>query len=290
MLEFVSPPVLALCAAVIFGATVLCARFSMNHVSPSNGAWLTILPTALLFWVFALATLSWQDFMSPWVFFFAAIGIAQPYISLQLSFQGTRRLGPTVSATVASTAPMFSLLLAMALLGEQPRLVHGVGTFAIVSGVVILSWQGGGTKDWAALAVLFPLGTAILRGLAQTGSKYGMEELPIPLLAALCSHTAAFLLGWLLRGFSWKALTREVSPGGWRWIGLTGSGNALAIWALYAALKEGEVIQVSPIVAAFPLFTMLFSRIFFRQEVFGVRVALGVLLIVPGVVAITVVG
>ena len=66
------------------------------------------------------------------------------------------------------------------------------------------------------------------------------------------------------------------------WSGLSGLGIAIGVLCMYSALESGLVVVVSPIIAIFPLFTLLISLLF-RQEVLSMRVMLGVVLVVGGV-------
>jgi drug/metabolite transporter (DMT)-like permease len=52
------------------------------------------------------------------------------------------------------------------------------------------------------------------------------------------------------------------------------------------ALNGGYVVYVGPLAASFPLFTLLLSVIFFRQESFSSRMLAGLALILIGVLAI----
>ena len=61
---------------------------------------------------------------------------------------------------------------------------------------------------------------------------------------------------------------------------------SLAVLSLNTALYNGQVIQVIPIVAASPIFTLLLSIGIFRQEVITKRIVLAVFMVVPAVMLI----
>ena len=54
---------------------------------------------------------------------------------------------------------------------------------------------------------------------------------------------------------------------------------------MYGALSVGDVIITSPIISAFPMFTML-TALVFRQETITRRIVFGVCLVVAGAVLI----
>ena len=56
------------------------------------------------------------------------------------------------------------------------------------------------------------------------------------------------------------------------------------------ALAKGLLVYVGPLTATFPLFTLAFSVLFFRQEAIPRNILAGVALISAGVAAITALG
>ena len=67
--------------------------------------------------------------------------------------------------------------------------------------------------------------------------------------------------------------------------GSVGGLIALAIACMYGALVNGQVVVVSPIVAAYPLFTLL-TAVALGAERLSTKLLAGVVLVVGGVVLI----
>ncbi|GIS91195.1 MAG: hypothetical protein CM1200mP20_12360 [Pseudomonadota bacterium] len=61
------------------------------------------------------------------VILFMLIGLFRPFLSANFALAGIRHLGPTLSSTLASTAPLFGVLFAVLILGESmtPTLLLG---------------------------------------------------------------------------------------------------------------------------------------------------------------------
>jgi drug/metabolite transporter (DMT)-like permease len=59
-------------------------------------------------------------------------------------------------------------------------------------------------------------------------------------------------------------------------------------WAMYAALKYGPVTVISPLIAGYPLVTLLLSRAFLGKEDVGPQLMAGVTGVVCGVVLLLV--
>lgn len=283
-----APEWLAIGAASIFGSSVVMSRMAMQYLKPTTGAWFTMTVTFFFFLVLAPFFISWQDFLSPWVFWFGVVGFFQPFLSLTTSFQGTHYLGPTVSATVASISPLFSVVGAALLIGEHLTFPIIIGTFGIVLGVVALSWREDVLqKNIFRAALLLPLATAVMRGGASLANKYGLEMLPNPVLVGVVSYGVSFLAGMTLFGLRGGFRGQGFSVGGAKWVLAAGLANGAAIWMVLEALKTGEVMVVVPTVGAFPLFTLVISYLFLRQENLTWKTLAGVCFIIPSVALIT---
>ncbi len=284
------PIFLALGAAASFGVSVVVAQAGLREVNARVGALLSIGATAGFFWLLfplihpetAWGTVSLPRFIG----LFIVVGLFTPGISLYLAFEANRRLGPTVSGTIASTAPLFATISAIVVLGEQPTPSIALGTLCIVAGVMVLSWRGAGDRTWPLWAVLLPLGAAFFRGSIHMGTKYGLGIAEAPFTAAMITFTAGVAMVSIYSRGSRAAL----KPGGLRratkWLLLTGVLNGVGVFCLNSALTAGQVVVVSPIVATFPIFTFFLS-LALRYDRFGARVLCGVVLVVGGVTAIT---
>lgn len=90
--------------------------------------------------------------------------------------------------------------------------------------------------------------------------------------------------------------TKRAARDGTRPSGATGEAtdggvlafHGLSVLAMYAALEHGPVAVVSPIVAGYPLVTLLLSRAFLKQEQVGLQMIGGVTSAVCGVVLLLV--
>lgn len=229
-----------------------------------------------------LKTEYWE---SPALWIFVANGFMHPLLSINLAFEAVRRMGPTVSATISATSPLFAILGAVLLLGEELRFLVLLGTLSIVFGIMLLSGFRDTRRNWHPLALLFPLGAAAVRGANHIVGKVGLEFLPSAYFAVLISFSVSWF-GALL----FSRLTQPPSPiRVWRgglWFISSGLAIALGVVSMYAALLLGDVVVVSPIMASFPLFTLLIVWLL-HEEVIRLRTLFGVLLVLAGTVVIT---
>ena len=273
----------ALLAAACFGAAMVVVKFGLEHMDSTAGAMVSIPTATLLFWALAPLKVNWSDFASPAIAVFAAVGLFFPALVTLLVFEANQRMGPTVSAAVSSTAPLFAVAGAILFLGERLTGPIVAGTIAIVSGVVALTWEGGQQRrQWPKTALLFPLAAAVVRGSAQAGAKFGLAILPVPFTAGLVGYTVSTLTVAVALAFRYGVRGLQMRRRGIKWFMLAGVFNGTAVLSLYVALNSGPVALVSPIAATFPLFTLGFSLLLLRRERLGRRVGMGVILVVAG--------
>ena len=289
------PALLALIAAMLFGVSQHITRLGLPHGNARLGSMLSIASTAGMYWLLApwlLHPSLWEGAWR-WQFLamFAMVGLISPGISLFLAFEGNRRMGPTLSGTLAATAPLFATVAAMVVLAERPGAWQGLGTLTIVLGVMLLSWRGraGAAASWPTWVLLLPLGAAATRGIAQMSTRFALGIEPAPFNGVLITFTVSLLLHLALTpmlGGMRMGADRTLPGRGMAWFLLTGVLNGVAMLCVYSALHAGTVIVVSPLVSSFPLFTMLFSLVF-GIESLGWRVIVGVLLVVGGVAGVS---
>lgn len=242
---------------------------------------MSIPAATLLAWLLApfVDLTSWQ---AAAIGMFALVGLFFPAAVTLLTFAANRRLGPTVTGTIGATAPLFAVLGAAAFLGEPLGARELFATSIIVLGSVALSRQETAAGERQRSALWLPWAAAALRALAQVLSKAGLALWPNPFAAALIGYTVSSAVVWS------TALVRREKPAftrnGVAWFAATGVLNGAAVLLLYYALDAGPVFIVSPIVATYPLFTLMLSALVLREERFNRRLSGGVALTVAGVV------
>ena len=280
---------IALGSTVFFALGLILTQYGLRYMGPFSGATISVPTTTLLCWL-----------ASPWVLdasqwnwratgFFAAVGLFYPGVVSLLTFEAGRRMGATITGTVGSTAPFFAIIAAIVFLGERVTLLGGIAVAAIIGGVVLLTWQPRGLpRQWSRRDLLLPIGGAVLRGVAQAVLKLGFLSWPNPFAAGLVGYTlssAVVTAGVRLHeGRTGFALDRK----GIAWFALVGVSNGIATFALYVALSYGSVTIVAPLVATYPLFTMLLGAALLHNERITVARLAGVAATVAGVVLLLV--
>jgi drug/metabolite transporter (DMT)-like permease len=80
----------------------------------------------------------------------------------------------------------------------------------------------------------------------------------------------------------------EIDHRGALWFAAVGLCNGLSVLAMYAALEYGPVTVISPLIAGYPLVTLLLSRVLLENEDVGPQLIVGVSSAVCGVVLLLV--
>jgi len=276
------PILYALMTAVLFGGQAVLTMRSLAHVDPQTSSLIATGTCVLIFWLMAPFLLRGEYWLNPGMWVFLANGLIHPIFSMYLSFEGIKRMGATVSATISATVPLFATAGAVLILGEYltPSLV--LGTMGTVLGVMVISWKSKGSATWALSALIFPIGAAFIRGGSSIIGKFGLEMLPSPYFASLVSFTVSFIGTVLIYRYRLGRFPGKLPVKGLKWAGLSGVTIAIGVLCMYSALNSGLVVVVSPIISTFPLFTLFISLIF-RQEALSVRMFLGVIMVVAGI-------
>ncbi|MDE0460030.1 MAG: EamA family transporter [Chromatiales bacterium] len=141
-------------------------------------------------------------------------------------------------------------------------------------------------RSGIAAVLVFATLTAAIRGINQVIGKVGIDLLPNPFMAGFCSFGVSFVL--LGVAYRWR---RGRWPGklprpGLVWFCITGLCVALGAGLLYTALLVGTVTVVAPIVATFPVFTLLVAAALGDERITG-KVLAGVVLVVVGVAVVS---
>lgn len=282
--------VLAMSSSLCFGIALITSRVGLRSLDARSGAAISVPTATILLALAAPFALDTAGFTLRAALWFAAIGVFFPALVTLLTFRSIERLGPTITSAVASTTPLFALLGAAALLGEHVAPLALIACLAVVVGAIVLTWRQSAVRPgYTGWALLWPIAGAVVRGLAQACAKAGLALWPSPLAASLIGYTvsSAAVIGTRALGRAQRpALTRR----GLAWFALTGGLNGAAVLLMYGALSIAPVSLVAPIVATYPLVTVLLNAVLLREETVTRRMIAGAGMMVLGVVCLTVSG
>jgi drug/metabolite transporter (DMT)-like permease len=126
-------------AALIYAVYIVAGTRIAARVPPLAMATVVVASAGL---VFVLATIvrgpQWPQTAAGWIAI-GGIAIVSTVIAISLFFAGLARIGPTRASTLSTIEPLFTVILAAALLGERIALVQVVGGALILGAVLLLA-------------------------------------------------------------------------------------------------------------------------------------------------------
>lgn len=137
------------------------------------------------------------------------------------------------------------------------------------------------------VGVAFAVGAALAYAGSQVLTRQWVSDDASPVVGAfvaLCSGTAGFAL-FAARSFATRGA--HFGRGAKVFLG-AGIFSSLGVLLLFLALERGEVVVVSPVISANPLFALLMAAVLLRgQERITLRIVAGTALVVTGVTVLT---
>ncbi len=278
-------PVLALLAALGFGTASVLLKRGLQHTTPLTAALVSVAFTAGFIWAIAVSTASLGMLLTPRILPFLVAGLIAPGLGRLAMFTGFHRIGVGRAAPIVGTAPLFSVGMAMLVLGERPTWTMLAGAAAIVSGGALLSLRVG-TEHWRRRDLVFPLLAAIGFALRDNISRYGFQDFHDPLLASAAGTVSSLLV---MGTYATLVGSERVwmSRTGLAYVALAGLAEGLAYLTMWQALAVGQVAVVSPLVNASSIIAVALAAVFLRDlERVTWRIGLAAALIVAGVAMI----
>jgi len=191
--------------------------------------------------------------------------------------------GPSYRGGAQQHDAGFAVLLAIVIVGERIRGPQLLALAAIVVGTSLM-YRGHANLSARSLWLLaLPVTSSAIRGVIQPIVKFGFGWWPNPIAAVVVSYTVSSSV------LIFSALERaggtipDIDHRGALWFAAVGLCNGLSVLAMYAALKYGPVTVVSPLIAGYPLVTLLLSRALLGKEDVGPQLIAGVSSTVCGV-------
>jgi uncharacterized membrane protein len=171
-------------------------------------------------------------------------------------------------------------------LGEPLVIQVIVGSILVVGGIITLNLSEGYISVNFGSAYL-PLLASLLFAVSNIIRKLGTNIQPDAVLGAQSSTLAGLLAFSLYLALKGGLKDIRVSRRNTPWLAGSGLVNAFAWIALTMAINLGRVSLVSSIIYSYPLFSVVLTRIFLREERLNLQVVLGSLLIVLGVMVVS---
>jgi len=272
------PVALALAASVFYATSNILVRAGVGKSSPTVALFVSLSVNVVVLWAISLAVYDVSFDLWPWRYFVLA-GVFAPVLGRLFNYRGIDKLGVNLSIPIVYTNPIVAVALSMAFLGERLSPGAAVGGLVIVLGGALLGTVKGGDGDETGRRsfdrryLLLPLAGAFFYGASHVVRKVGIDLVSKPILAAAVTTTA-----------SWFFIALFFAVGDRSPIARTERREL----GYFAAAGLATSVIVTPVTNASPLFVLLFSYLFFREEeLFTPRVFAGTGFVVVGVVVLS---
>ena len=286
---------LSLLAAIGLAGGAVSARGAMPGVHTFTTISVSLVVGFVGVLIAALA-FAWSDFREiprevwPWIL---ALGLVHFVAGRSLGYLGVNTIGASRTALFISAQAPFAAFFAIAFAGEELSPLIAVGTVGVVAALLLYSGdsltEGWRTDRRYLLGCLASLGAGASMGGSSVLAKQTIAVYGSPLVVTVLSMIVAMLVIVPAIGTA-AARSPAVRTFDRRSMGLvciSGLSVAMAIVAQFFAVQRADVVVVAPIIATFPLWTLMLSHIFIvGLEGITLRLVIGAFLAVGGVIAV----
>ena len=296
---------LSLLAIMGFGSATIFARLGMGRVGALPITFISLFFSFAASGILALVFVS-SDFVTlplivlAWCVMLGAFNFLG---GRNLSYLAVGRIGAARAGAIVGTSAVFASILAIVFTGERPHWVVLLGTVVVVAGLATALGRnilGGGGQSSSPgpkpaegrerrsvlIGYLLAFGAACCYGTTNVVVKQLTIDYTSPLVVSTISLFFGLLLVAPVAAKQAIASIGEArrSPGFLVYAGLSGLAAATGVNCTYMALQRADVVVVSPIVSANPLFTLILAAIFLSvQENVNRWLVLGTAITVGGV-------
>ena len=229
-----------------------------------------------------------------WIIIF---GLVQFVVGRTSAYTSLSIIGASRVSLFISTQVPFAAFFAIAFTGESLGPLVAVGTLGVMTGLLLASGDSF-TQGWSAERRNLVGYSAGLMAGAATGASTVLAKQAVSVYdSPLAITTIGMLVATLIvvpavgiiaarnpavREFEWKFMG---------FVALSGLSTTVSIVTQIFAVQRADVVIVAPILATFPLWTLLLSHLFIsRLEQITARLTIGTFVTVAGVVAVAIGG
>ena len=277
---------LALVSAALFGAVPVAVRLAFAH--PLSAAVGTLLMQSAALCVLTVAVAIQGGAGLTGIMPFVLAGVIAPGLSQLLITVAVREAGSSRTSVAFGTAPLFAVVIAVLVFGEEPDPGVLAGAFLIVGGGLALAGEKDRPAHVRRIGLLYALAGAALFAFRDNLIRHLSLETDVPSMTAGAATMASGIVMTSLFVAARRESLRVTPAVALRWL-VPGALVGLSYIALFEAFYRGTVSVVAPIVGTESLWGVAFSALLLhRTERVGARLVLGAALVVAGSVLIAV--
>ena len=278
---------LALLTAFSYATANVSARWGLRYSTPNTAVLLSLIIHAAGLSAMVLFTQGIPSVPAAALYLVIVTGVLQTLLRF-CHYLAISKVGVSRAVTLRNTYPMLSVLIGVAVLGEQTNVINLLGVVLIVGGTGLTSWRmDEHVVDFRRWYLVLPAATSLITSTVHPMRRYVVTLADEPLFFAAVVGVVS--LGCFT---TYLALPFPREPVVWHRkallpLAVSGVCETMAILLLFYALASGPVVIVSPIAATSPVWTMILASILLRRiERTNPAVVFGTLLVVAGAIAV----
>lgn len=285
------PQAIGLLTAIVYATSIMWARKGLQYSNPITVTVTSVALQSVVLTAIVLVVTGVPPVDLTFLGFAVLVGFLMPIVRL-LSYTGIAKIGAARGASLRSTHPLFSALIALTILGESATPGVLTGVVLIVFGITLISWQPDQAHAhihwWDAL---YSIAAAILAAVVHNVTRFSLQSNSYPILFAAIVGVVSLVT---ITGYLLLCPTPDRPRWTRRALGpflVAAFLENLGFLTFTVALTIGSVVLVTPMVATQPMWVLLFAVVFLRNiELIRPRTVAGSCAVVAGTVAITVSG
>jgi probable blue pigment (indigoidine) exporter len=263
-------------APIAWGSGYYVTQTFLPPDRPLFGAAVRALPFGLLLLALRPGLLS-----GAWWWRTALLGVLNFSAFFVLIFVAAYRLPSGVAATLTATSPLILMLLAWALLGQQPRRASLAAAAVGIGGVALLVLRGGVSLDpWGVLASLAAVLCSSLGFVLVSAWRPPVDLLTFTAWQLVFGGAVLVPIALIVEGAPPALDLRAV--GGFAYLGLAGTVLAYVVW--FRGLRSAPAAAVSLIGLLNPVSGAVIG-VTLAHETFTPLQVVGIVLVLVGVLA-----
>ena len=280
---------LALLSSLLISFTTIIMKKGIARTNPTSAMLVVTVVGSLIFLAVSLPVVKFDYLKSKAFLIFILAGIFSPALVRWLYFISLDRLGTSVSASIISTGPAFTAVIAIVFLKEKLTVSISLGIALIIAGIIILERNintGNSFRVQRKKDLIFPLLSAIFLGLAIVFRKMGLNVLDEPIFGVTVGFLTS-LVFYSMLCLVFKSMRNSISLNRNDLLFLCAAGVFLTSgWlTLFYALSFGDAIIVAPLSNLHPVMVVGLSYLFLKDiEKITPKMIVGIILVLIGVI------
>lgn len=283
--------ILAILTALIWAVSVVLIRRGLNTSNFISVSLVITIVGAVIFIPLALLLTPLESINMYGVLLFLLAGFLQPGLVRLLYFRGMEGIGASINAAIYASYPIFSSLIAVALLNEKLTFRLWLGIICVVCGAVIVQkamYSGNVELKSRVKELIYPILAAVLVGFSYVIKKKGLNICDTPIMGVAIGYVAAFCLYILILPIISRSSTL-IDKYSFKLFWKPGVGLCIGHLLAFYALKYGNVSTVTPLIQIEPLFIFLLIHYHLKDiEKITSKLIIGAIAIILGAILVTI--